>query len=300
MLESIQGFHIEPTNICTLKCPRCSRTKFIERFPTKWKNKQLNLDHLKSFLDIDLKNKFFTLSGDYGDPIYYKDLFALVSWLKMQGANISLHTNGSYQTKNWWEELVSYLDKSDRITFGIDGVPDNFTKYRINADWLSIKTGIEVAADKVHTIWQYILFSYNTDYPQEAKQLSKELGIDEFAIIKSSRWDSLGDPYRPSDIFIASNDSELKFVANIRAEEISPRCKNLHKDHFISASGYYTPCCYVANHNFYFQTEFYKNKDKYNISTNTLTQVLEYTKDFYNNLEKTKPTHCIYNCPKYD
>ena len=61
MLDQLQGFHIEPTNMCTLRCPRCSRTKFIEQFPKQWTNKNLNLDHLKSFLDIDLTGKVMNL-----------------------------------------------------------------------------------------------------------------------------------------------------------------------------------------------------------------------------------------------
>lgn len=300
MLDNLKGFHIEPTNICTLKCPRCSRTKFIEKFPSRWKNKQLNLNHLKSFLNIEIKNKIFTLAGDYGDPIYYNDLIELIKWIKEQGAYISLHTNGSYKTKSWWQELVSYLDYTDQIIFAIDGVPENFTKYRINADWPSIKTAIEVVAKKAYTIWQFIPFAYNIDCIKEAEQLSKDLGMDEFVILKSSRWDSLNDPLRPSDSFIAGNDREIKFVENIRAEEISPRCKNLNQDHFISADGYYMPCCYTGNHNFYFKTEFYKNREKYDISKTTLTEVLVNTQNFYDTLEKEKPIHCIYNCPKYD
>jgi MoaA/NifB/PqqE/SkfB family radical SAM enzyme len=298
MLESVAGFHIEPTNICTLKCPRCSRTKFIEKFPSRWKNKQLNLDHLKSFIDIEIKNKIFILAGDYGDPIYYDNLFELVSWIKTNGATIRLHTNGSYKTKSWWQQLVSYLDCKDKIIFGIDGTPENFTQYRINADWPSIKTGIEVVAKQVQTTWQFIPFAYNIDSISIAEQLSKDLGVDEFLLLKSSRWDSLNDPYRPNDDFVVSNDREIKFVANIRAEEISPRCKKLHQDHFVTADGYYTPCCYAGNHNFYYKTEFYKNKEKYDISKTTFTQVLTLTQDYYDNLETLKPTYCLYHCPK--
>ena len=55
MLNQIQGLHIEPTNMCTLKCPDCGRTEFLKMFPKKWTNKNLNLNHLKEFLDIDLK-----------------------------------------------------------------------------------------------------------------------------------------------------------------------------------------------------------------------------------------------------
>ena len=50
----INGLHIELTNKCTLKCSGCSRTSFIKQFPTKWQNKELDLDQLVNFLDLDL------------------------------------------------------------------------------------------------------------------------------------------------------------------------------------------------------------------------------------------------------
>ena len=53
MLDSITGFHLEPTNICTLKCPRCPRTNFLEQFGTqKWNN--LNLDASWSTVYVEL------------------------------------------------------------------------------------------------------------------------------------------------------------------------------------------------------------------------------------------------------
>jgi organic radical activating enzyme len=300
MLDEIKGFHIEPTNICTLKCPKCSRTKFIEQFPSKWKNQQLNLEHLKSFIDIPLDGKLISLCGDYGDPIYYDQLFDLVQWVKQNGANISLHTNGSYKTKSWWQELTSYLNRNDTVVFAIDGVPENFTKYRINADWTSIKIGIEETTKVTKTVWQYIPFNYNIDSISSAQKLSQDLGFTEFKIVQSSRWDSIDDPYRPAADYIIKHDKEIKFKQNDRSEEISPRCKQTNSDHFITASGFYAPCCHVPNHNFYYKTEFYKDKNKYDISKTTITAVLQETNNFFDNLETTKPIYCIYNCPKYD
>lgn len=300
MLESIKGFHIEPTNICTLKCPRCSRTKFIEKFPNKWKNYQINLDHLKTFIDIPINNKSFRLCGDYGDPIYYDRLFDLVNWIKSNNAYLVIHTNGSYKTKTWWKELVSLLDDKDSIIFAIDGTPKNFTEYRVNADWESIQNGIEVATEKIHTVWQYIPFNYNTNTINEAKNLSTQLGMKEFLLLKSSRWEDYNDPLRPEKKYVSSSDKEIKFQKNIQAQNINPRCKQTNTDHFITANGFYAPCCHVPNHNFYYKSEFYKNKSKYDISKTTLSEVLANTQDFYNNLETKKPIYCIYHCPKYD
>ena len=300
MLDTIKGFHIEPTNICTLKCPRCSRTKFIEQFPSKWKNQQLNLEHLKSFIDIPLDGKSISLCGDYGDPIYYDQIFDLVQWIKQNGATVSLHTNGSYKTKSWWQELTSYLDKNDTVVFAIDGVPENFTEYRINADWDSIKIGIAETTKTAKTVWQYIPFNYNIDSIAPAEQLSQSLGFTEFRLVQSSRWESMDDPYRPPANYIIEHDKEIKFRRNERATEIAPRCKNTNSDHFITAAGFYAPCCHVPNYNFYYKTEFYKNKNKFDISKTTLTQVLVETQEFFDDLEITKPLYCTFNCPKYE
>ena len=300
MLDTIKGFHIEPTNICTLKCPRCSRTKFIEQFPSKWKNQQLNLEHLKSFIDIPLDGKAISLCGDYGDPIYYDQIFDLVQWIKQNGATVSLHTNGSYKTKSWWQELTSYLDKNDTVVFAIDGVPENFTEYRINADWDSIKIGIEETTKIAKTVWQYIPFNYNINSIAPAEQLSQLLGFTEFRLVQSSRWESMDDTYRPPADYIIKHDKEIKFQKNLRSQNISPRCKQTNSDHFITADGFYAPCCHVPNHNFYYKSEFYKDRENYDISKTTLTQILARTNNFYNNLETNKPIYCIYNCPKYD
>ena len=58
----VKGFHLELTNKCMLKCSACARTTFINKFGIeKWKNHDLNLDHLKKFLDIDLTDLKFNL-----------------------------------------------------------------------------------------------------------------------------------------------------------------------------------------------------------------------------------------------
>ena len=149
----ITGLHIETTNKCTLKCPRCSRTEFIEQFPKSWTNKELDIDAFKKF--FNLENLKISLNGTYGDSIYYSNLFELIKFLKSKDCKISISTNGSYQTKEWWQELGSILDEQDQIVFGIDGLPENFTTYRINADWTSIKLGIKTLKDyDVKLVWQ--------------------------------------------------------------------------------------------------------------------------------------------------
>ena len=301
MLDQLQGLHIEPTNMCTLKCPRCSRTKFIEQFPKHWTNKNLNLEHLKSFLDISLTGKVINLCGNYGDPIYYDQLFEMINFFKEQRCIIRLATNGSYKTKSWWQQLVSLLDKDDTIIFAIDGTPDNFTQYRVNANWESIHWGIDTVTNSyVKSIWQYIPFSFNENDIDRVNKLSKELGFDEFLVMPSDRWDGEDDWLKPNkhDTAIRS-DSIVKWKNNLeRTEEVTAKCKIDNSQHFISANGFYMPCCFAGDHRFYYKTEFYKNQELSDISKTTITKVLDNLKDFYSTLEDAKLNYCTFNCPK--
>lgn len=311
MIETFSGIHLEPTNICTLKCPSCARTNFMKDFPNKWKNSNIDLDHLKSFIDIDLTGKNVLLNGNTGDPIYYPHIFELVQFLKSQNAKICIHTNGSYRSKEWWQQLNDLLDSNDLVVFSIDGIPKNFTEYRINADWESIKIGIDVlTAGNPKVAWKYIVFKYNQDNLREAELLSKEFGIDEFVPVNSDRWIE-NDVYMPEiTIPVSKKIIDIRASAGNRYEHtiqwkpenkhlmIDPRCKKTQDSHFISAQGFYMPCCRVGDYRFYYSSEFYKNKNLYDISKTTLSEVLEITKDFYYNLESSKHKYCTFNCPK--
>ena len=62
-------WHLEPSAVCTLKCPRCPRTEHPD---TPWLNKNMTLSFVKKFFTEDmLKNNVqrVTMCGDVGDPI---------------------------------------------------------------------------------------------------------------------------------------------------------------------------------------------------------------------------------------
>lgn len=299
MIGSPAGFHIEPTNICTLKCPGCARTRFIQDWPQHWANCNLDIDQVLNFLDVDLTGKYVLLCGNYGDPIYHPDFHQFVQGLKQRQARIEIITNGSYRTQEWWRSLVDLLDAQDTITFSIDGLPENFTEYRINADWDSIKLGIDICTQsKVKTVWKYIPFAYNQIDIATAQQLSQDLGFDEFKLDPSDRFDEATLVYKPADELIGSRlPANQGWKQGQPITDIKPKCDN-NTQHFISAAGYYTPCCFLADFRFYYKTDFGLKRDQYKINSTTLSAILTQPKvvDFYNNL--AQHSGCQYNCPK--
>ena len=294
----INGFHIEPTNICTLKCPGCARTKFIDQWPQHWKNQNLNIDSLLRFLDIDLTNKNINLCGNYGDPIYHPDFINFVVKLKSRGAVISITTNGSYKKQKWWKELVYNLTAQDTITFSVDGIPENFTEYRINADWESIRVGMEIVANSLcNSSWKYIPFSFNQTHIEQAEKLSRDIGIKKFRIEFSDRFDDKTQALIPDSSLLGPlYDTKIKWQLTTNQTTVDPKCQN-NREHFITADGYYSPCCHLADHRFYYKTPFGKNKKNYDIDRHTLTDILQHpqTIEFYRTLDQQPG--CQYNCP---
>jgi organic radical activating enzyme len=296
----INGFHVELTNICVLKCSGCARTRFIDQWPQHWRNHNLDVNQLLQFLDIDLRDKPIVLCGNYGDPIYHPDFINFVKQLKETGAQLSIVTNGSYNTKDWWEELTELLTNKDEIIFSVDGIPENFTQYRKNADWESIELGMKTSvASQCNTTWRYIPFSFNETNINQAKELSLHIGIDNFVITPSDRFDEKTVNLKPSTIEFISNrfDSMEAWKKDKTVTGITPKCGD-GKHHFITAEGFYSPCCFLADHRFYYKNQFGKNKKQYNIRNTTLSEILERSAviEFYNTLDQHDG--CQYTCPK--
>jgi pyruvate-formate lyase-activating enzyme len=300
MLNDIQGFHLEPTNICTLKCSGCARTRFINQWPQHWKNHNLSIDAVLKFLDVDLVGKKIYMCGSYGDSIYHTDFLDFVSKLKSTGVYIKIVTNGSHRTQEWWEQLVSYLDEQDTIQFSVDGIPENFTQYRINADWPSIETAMKVcAASDCITEWKYIPFAFNQDNIEQARAISNSLGIDSFLLSPSDRFDEQTWHLLPKNDELIGD--EFSVTETIKKQniipKIDPKCGAGHS-HFITADGYYSACCFATDYRFYYKTPFGKNKNQFDITKTTLSQLLSRDDviEFYQNLDQHSVCH--YNCPK--
>ena len=301
---NVKGFHIELTNKCYLKCSKCARTTFIDKFGIKnWDNYDLSLDHLKTFLDIDLTGIVVKLCGVYGDPIYHPELIEIVTWLKEKNAVLRIDTNGSYKDRAWWEELVSKLTADDEICFSIDGIPENFTEYRVNGDWKSIAVGLQVAGlTEVKSVWKYIPFSFNENNIAQAKTLSESFNIKSFKVHNSDRFVADDKLMPSSPRLVADNYSSVvtwwKSDHITRPNrEISPKCFG-GDEHYITADGYYLPCCYAVDWRFYYKTKFYKNKESYKIQHTTIKKILKQEEEFFNNLEIDKHNFCTFNCPK--
>ena len=295
----LPSLHIEPTSRCTLACPRCARTVMLETFGKKaLPIVDLDVKDFENFVDLDLER--IMLCGVYGDPIYHRQFEELIKTCKRKANKISIVTNGGHRTQSWWRSVVALLDASDDITFSIDGTPENFTDYRVNGDWASTLIGLkECVSGSVKTIWKYIPFSYNENDIESVKKLALDLGVDDFEISYGDRWEE-NDWLKPKNKNLIdarfNNKEDFKKTAK-RDFEIDPFCKDQQK-HYIGANGRYMPCCYVADHRFYYKSQWWKNQKEHNIKNSKLSEQIVLFNTFYNTINAEKPEYCIFNCSK--
>jgi MoaA/NifB/PqqE/SkfB family radical SAM enzyme len=281
------NFELEITNRCNLECLRCARTDFIEQFPKAWQNYDLNLSDFKKFINpvIDQVH-IFEFKGTMGDPIFHPNFIDWIKWAKSIDKKVKIHTNGQ-SGPALWRKLSLLLDNEDTVILGIDGLPSNFMYYRINARWKNIEHCVEELKGICTLVWQYIIFKYNQDNVEEAKQLSIDLGFDNFMIMNSNRWLNEKDWLKPNNA--QSRPSEK--------QEIDPDCfKN--PMHIVTADGYYMPCCYLIDHHYRYKTPWAKTFDIQKVTINDVIKS-SVAMDFFAKLtNESAPNYCRFNCGK--
>lgn len=268
-------WHLEPSAVCTLKCPRCPR---VEHPDTPWLNKNMSLNFVKKFFteDMLLNNvRRVTMCGDVGDPIYCKEYIDICRYIKSVNPKIHIFTitNGSHKKPEWWEEFGSVLNEFDTVNFSVDGYDNNTNNmYRINSNWDSIVSGIKSlrSANKdVFINWAMIVFSFNQDHIANIAEQARSLEMDQLQITRSTKFGSKyraayggsKDTLEPRSEFISSSYRYKRETHNL-----SGRVQHNHeylkqnKQKYIEIKQKYkdqpvTPLCEIGNRGIYVNAE---------------------------------------------
>ena len=279
--------HIETTNRCTLKCPACPRTVWQNLIKQPIKKADINLNDLNNFINCKSGEDFETmmLCGDYGDTIYYPKLFEMIKMFRHKRFEIA--TNGSYKTREWWTDLNSILTKDDVVKFAIDGIGEENTKYRVNANWKSIELAIDVLSRGPAKLkCQTLIFDFNQDKLDEIRQWAEKRDMEWFSL-KTMRFGEDKDlvPKNKENVDtheLYRNEYELKLPM-----EINPQCLS---SSVVTADGYFMPCDWIRNPLTFYRSELYHDRkkwiDRLKISDITLDDAYNILEEWMDNVKK--------------
>ena len=183
--------NLDITHRCTLQCQRCNRAIFAAR-GQKVPGEDMTMENFKKVIDY-FEEVYFC--GQISDPIFHPQFIEFLKLLK--GRKTVVHTAASHKPEKWYKEAFE-ANTGAYWTFGIDGLPKDSHKYRINQDGEKLFKMACMAAKIVDKVkWQYLIFSYNENDIEEARKMAKDNNLI-LELQKSSRfWD--GDSLAPKN-----------------------------------------------------------------------------------------------------
>ena len=156
------------------------------------KGHNISMDDFKKILAYYEKLNF---CGSISDPVMHPQFIDFLALSKNHSVKVSSAV--SQRPLNWYHEAFSR--NLDAVWhFGLDGLPEESHKYRVNQDGERLFEVMKIAVSLgIKTYWQYIVFKYNQDHIEEARKMAKDNGMI-FKEQHSSRWTD-NDEYKPDD-----------------------------------------------------------------------------------------------------
>ena len=208
---SDRGINIDSSHMCPLECPKCQR-QAIRKRGHKVPGRAMPWE---DFIKIA---KFFKTGlifcGQISDPSANPLMIDMLKYCYEHKIKIILNTAASQKPVKWYKEAFEANSLAHWI-FGVDGLPKDSHKYRINQDGPKLFEVMKMGAKMGNNIrWQYIAFNYNENNIEEARQLAKDNGI-QFDVIHSGRWETK-DPLKPRNPNYYLNSKRDKFYKNYK------------------------------------------------------------------------------------
>ena len=178
---------------CPLQCPKCQRQNRYLDYGKKVPGRDLTLSEIDKISNF---YKSFVFCGQYSDPVHHPKFPQILKILYNKNVACEIHNAASQKSKEYYIKCFK-ANPSAQWIFGIDGLPEESHKYRINQDGKKL---LDIMCEsKKHLLkkptWQYIVFRYNENHIEQVKKISKDIDVN-LLLIQSSRWDKQ-DPYKP-------------------------------------------------------------------------------------------------------
>jgi MoaA/NifB/PqqE/SkfB family radical SAM enzyme len=255
-LENINSIHLELTNKCQAKCPMCPRRIHGGMLNPLVNLSEITLTQFKEWFPVEFIKKLnrINLCGNLGDPIIAKDCLDIVEYIRLENptTTLSMHTNGGARTANFWKGLAK---AGVRIVFGIDGLADTHSIYRIGTDYNNVienaKNFIEAGG---YAEWHMLCFEHNEHQIDECRNISVSLGFKGFITKHTSRFVEdkfhvLDESGKTVNILKPTKHSRNTTIKIKNMSAVAPthiHCKAAKSTEiYVSADGVVTPCCWM-------------------------------------------------------
>ena len=260
----IRHVHLEISSRCNAACPLCPRNFYGYPYNDGYVEHDMTLSEAQKIFQPKFLNQLdeIYINGNFGDAVMNAETVPILQYfLKTNSAlNITISTNGGARDREYWQSLAHLNVK---VIFCIDGLEDTHSLYRQNTLYSTVMRNAKIFIDAGgHAIWKMIEFDHNQHQWEQARNLAKDLGFQEFRLVNHGRDQApvyntqgklthvIGKPKNTD--FNVLFDSRKK--DEVLLEDITPgrapkpiKCQvQKSKSVYVSSTGDVYPCCFLG------------------------------------------------------
>jgi MoaA/NifB/PqqE/SkfB family radical SAM enzyme len=207
-----------------------------------------------------------SFNGNVGDFAVSHDGVEIVEYLVENNVNVTINTNGSSRTPEWWARLA--LPRVE-VGFALDGLADTHSLYRLDTNWDKIIENAQaLIAAGGNAVWRFVPFEHNRHQEDACRKLAADMGFSRFENIYDGRDNTpvftrdgvyshqIGIDTRPAHIIPEIkpmlenhitwyNKDTVKVEADV--PNITYDCKHYrNREIYLAADGTVYPCCFLG------------------------------------------------------
>ena len=238
---------IEPTTSCNLRCPECPSGLRSFTRPTGLLDTVMFEKTIAELKDALLYLTFYF----QGEPFLHKDFLKMVKSATQKKIYTSTSTNAHYLSPE--NALATVESGIDRVIVSLDGTTqDTYEQYRIGGNLEKVIEGTKnlIAAKKAlksttpHVIFQFLVVGPNEHQIEEAKALSKSLGVNEIRFKTAQIYD-----YENGSGLIPENPKYARYKKTTSGKfeiknKLLNHCWKMWHSAVITWDGLVVPCCF--------------------------------------------------------
>ena len=283
--KDIRSVHLEISTRCNASCPDCPRNfRGVNIINDNYPLKDMSLEEFQKIFDPKFLQQLddFLINGNHGDFVTAKDGLAIVEYIRQTNPTIQIRISTNASGKpNIWTRLG---ELGCQVFFRLDGLADTHKLYRLNTDFdLILNNAGRFIRAGGYAIWSMIKFDHNQHQIDVARELSEQLGFQQFQLVDEGRdimpvfnhdqsfSHAIGN-YQGSrdfgELFKQYEYYKIDPVYNLRTETTNKKVNCFAKKHsqiYVAANGEVYPCCWLG---------FYPNHSLSNPNNSQLQKIM--------------------------
>lgn len=182
-----RNIDIDLSHRCPILCPMCWRQSDPVAKAAGHDMSMEDFMKVVKFLRAGPIKGYLYLAGALSDPIHHPQFIDFLHVCRKYNIDCEVQTASSYKSKEWFIEAFK-AHPNARWQFGIDGLPEDSHKYRINQDGVKLFEIMEMSTQYLNQppIWQYIIFKYNQKHVKYCESWAWEIGAS-FKVVLSGK-----------------------------------------------------------------------------------------------------------------